>query len=118
MSISSFENILDHVSKIYVCVVIEFMLCLLARLLFNYFKWSCITLADSAGSCHCDLQRHTLWLTMSTELESVGGSRGDGALITPEPFSGTGTFSEHCEAMTAIKWTKLLWLRVRQGELW
>ena len=41
-------------------------------------------------------------------------------LITPEPFSGAGTFSEwieHFEAVAAInKWddaAKLLWLRVR-----
>ena len=64
--------------------------------------------------------------TMSTESESGGGSRGDGdrgasrPLITLEPFSGTGTFSEwieHFEAVAAInKWddeAKLLWLRVR-----
>ena len=61
---------------------------------------------------------------MATGSASGGGTCKAGAaaarlLITPEPFSGTGTFSEwieHFEAVAAInKWdeeAKLLWLRV------
>ena len=64
---------------------------------------------------------------MSTEPGEGGGtpaisttSASQRPLITPEPFSGTRTFSEwieHFEAVAAInKWddaAKLLWLRVR-----
>ena len=58
---------------------------------------------------------------MATESESSGGTfTASRPLITPEPFSGTGTFSEwieHFEVVAAInKWddnAKLLWLRVR-----
>ena len=64
---------------------------------------------------------------MSTESSEGGATTATSTtsvsqrpLITPEPFSGTGTFSEwieHFEAVAAInKWddaAKLLWLRVR-----
>ena len=52
--------------------------------------------------------------------DTTAASAPQRPLITPEPFSGTGTFSEwieHFEAVAAInKWddaAKLLWLRVR-----